>query len=193
LWTTPSFTIDSTLPTLTFTGNSNRRTTPITGSASATDALAGLSGNVLYNTISYTTSCDNGSSTAPYYATDGIRTGYACISDKAGNIRTGAMTYKIDQTAPTLILPITSILTNTGVSIVISGTDTTSGLSGFARSKLSGTGTLSFSTTTGTSSTISATTDGIYTIQVVAKDNANNTTTGTFTLIKDTTGPILSG
>ncbi len=193
LWTTPSFTIDSTLPTLTFTGNSNRRTTAITASATATDTLAGLSGTVMYNTIPYTTTCDNGSSTAPYYDIDGIRTGYACISDKAGNVRTGAMTYKIDQTAPTLTLPTTSILTNTWVSIAITGEDTTSGLSGFVRSKLSGTGTINFSSTTGTSSTLSANTDGEYIIQVVAKDNANNISTGTFTFIRDTTGPNLSG
>ena len=113
--------------------------------------------------------------------------------DNAGNIRTGTMAYKIDQTAPNLTMNTGTIQTNTGITINITGSDTTAGISGFQRSKISGTGTITFSNATGSSSKLTASTDGTYSIQVIVKDNANNTTTGTFTLIWDTTAPSLSG
>jgi hypothetical protein len=41
--------------------------------------------------------------------------------DKAGNVRTGQQSYKIDKTAPLLTMP-TDIITNTGTTINIIAT-----------------------------------------------------------------------
>lgn len=58
LWTTTNITIDSISPTITRTGNSNWRTGGLLASATATDALAGLSGTIVYATTPFTTNCN---------------------------------------------------------------------------------------------------------------------------------------
>jgi hypothetical protein len=86
--TTPTFTVDSTAPTaIVFTGNSNRRNTSITATGTSTDALAGLrTTGVVYRTdTAFTGDCDGAVATTipPTFTTDGYRTGYACVADKA--------------------------------------------------------------------------------------------------------------
>lgn len=126
--TTPTFIVDSTAPTaIVFTdSNSNRRNTNATMTGTSTDALAGLrTTGVVYRTnAAFTGDCDGASATTtpPSFTTEGIFTGYACVMDRAGNIRTGSQMYKIDKSAP-LISMGSDITTNTGIatSIVVTG------------------------------------------------------------------------
>ncbi len=196
-WTTPTFIVDSTAPTaIVFTdNNSNRRNTNATATGTSTDALAGLwtTGMVYRTTTAFTGNCEGGTTTTPTFTTDGYRTGYACIMDKAGNIRTGQQVYKIDKTPPALQIPTNSIA-NTGKIINITGTDTLAGISWYLRSKVSGPGTINFSPSTTTEDpTISANTDGMYVLKVVITDNAGNQTSWIINFIRDTTAPILTG
>ena len=195
-WQTSSFTIDSTAPTAIVFGdtNSNRRNTSATGTGTSTDALAGLrTTGVVYRTDAmFTSNCDGGTTTPPTFSTDGISTGYACVMDKAGNIRTGQQLYKIDKTAPSLTMPADKIV-NTGTIINITGDTAIAWISWYTRTKISGPWAITFSTgSTIEDPTVSANTDGIYVLQVVVKDNANNVTTGTINFTRDTTAPILS-
>lgn len=194
-WTTPTFIVDSTRPTtIIFTdSNSNRRNTNATATGTSTDVLAGLrSTGILYKTdTAFTESCDWWTTIPPTFSTEGYHTGYACISDNAGNIRTGQQSYKIDKTLPNLQLW-SWIITNTAVSINITGTDTLAGISWYLRSQISWPGTIIFTNTTSEDPTVNADTDGEYILQVLVKDNANNITTGTIEFIRDTTAPILT-
>jgi len=116
--TTPTFTVDSAAPTaIVFAdANSNRRNTNATATGTSTDALAGLrTTGVVYRTdTAFTGDCDGAiaTTTPPTFTTEGVRTGYACVADKAGNIRTGQQVYKIDKSAPLLTMP-ADIITNT--------------------------------------------------------------------------------
>lgn len=111
--------------------------------------------------------------------------------DKAGNITTGQQVYKIDKTAPLLTMGADKS-TNTGITINITTTGDIAGISGYTRSKIAGTGTITFSSTTTEDPFVTANTDGTYIIQVVVKDNANNITTGTINFTRHSIAPILS-
>jgi hypothetical protein len=194
--TTPTFIVDRTAPSISLITTPTRRTTPITWSATASDAHAGLSGSILYKyntpTAYTTTTCDTGTTIAPYFSGDGIWTGYACVHDKAGNVGVTTRTYRIDSTAPSIEMFTWTLYKNATFTMTATGFDATAGISGYQRTKLSGTGTITFwSRTTGTT-TISASTNGTYTIQVKAIDRANNSWFTTFTLVWDNQAPTLT-
>ncbi len=194
---TAAFYIDSTAPTaISFTDNSAlRRHTSATGTGTSTDALAWLRATgVVYRTdIAFTGNCNGWTTTPPTFTADGVQTGYACVMDKAGNIRTGQQVYKIDTTPPLLSMW-SDISTNTGIAMNITATGDVSGISWYTRTKLSGTGTVTFSTgSTAKNPTVSASSDDTYVLQLVVKDNANNVTTGTLNFVRHTTPPVLTG
>jgi len=194
---TANFIVDSTMPTLSLSNASTtiRKNTNTTITATSSDALAWIRDNgVQYRTdMAFTTACTWWSSTPPTFTEEGIFTGYACVQDKAGNTRTIAGTYKIDKTPPTLQVP-TTITTNTATIITITWTDTLAGISWYIRSMASGpTGwTTTFNTPTSQFPTVSWNVNGTYTLQVLARDNANNITTGTIAFVRDTIAPILT-
>ena len=192
---TSAFYIDSTKPTLTFTDtNSNRRNTNATWTATASDALAGLrTTGIVYRTdAQFDQYCNGWSTTVPVLSVDGTWYVYACVLDKAGNVKTGAQTYKIDKTAPLLTMP-ADIITNTGTTINITVNGDVAGISWYTRTKLSGTWTVTFTTATTQDPVVSANTDWPFVLQVVVKDNANNLTTWTINFTRHTIAPILTG
>ena len=83
------------------------------------------------------------------------------------------MTYKIDSIAPIIQMETGTIYKNTGFTMTTTGIDTTAGISGYQRSKISGTGTITFGSATNNQTTILASTGGTYVIQLKAIDNAN--------------------
>ncbi len=192
---TTNFTIDSTPPTaINFAdNNNNRRKTNAIATGTSTDILAWLRTTwVVYKTSSaFTDTCNWWTTTPPTFTTDGYRTGYACIMDRAGNIRTGQQSYKIDKTPPTLILwP--DIITNTWVTIHITGTDNWAWIASYTRSKLSWTGTITFSSTSSENPFITGSGDGQYVLQVVVRDNASNITTGTINFYRHENAPVIT-
>jgi len=84
------------------------------------------------------------------------------------------------------------IITNTGTATNIIVTGDVSWISWYTRSKLSWTGTITFSSSTGQNPTVRGSWDGTYVLQVVVKDNANNVTTGTINFTRHTVAPSLT-
>lgn len=193
-WILNNFTVDSIKPTLTFADTSSwRRSTNATWTVTTIDTWAWVaSTGIVYKTSSaFTDTCDWWTTTPPTFTTDGYRTGYACVMDRAGNIRTGQQSYKIDKTPPTLILwP--NIITNTWVTIHITGTDNWAWIASYTRSKLWWTGTITFSSTSIEDPFITGSGDGQYVLQVVVKDNASNITTGTINFYRHENAPVIT-
>ncbi len=194
--TTPTFIVDRTVPSISLITTPTRRTTPITWSATASDAHAWISGNILYKyntpTGYTTTTCDTWSTTAPYFSGDWIWTGYACVHDRAWNVGVTTRTYRIDATPPTIEIFTWTLYKNSTFSMTATGFDTTAGISGYQWIKLSGTGTITFWSPTIDTTTISASTNGTYIIQIKAIDKANNSGFATFTLVWDNQAPTLT-
>lgn len=138
--TTPTFIVDTTAPTaIAFTGNTNRTNQDVTATGTSTDVLAGLwtTGMLYKTTYAFGADCAGGTTTVPVFTSDGYQTGYACIYDRAGNIRTGQQGYKIDKTAP-----IISSMTSTKSANAIffentTVTDVPSGIASYLWAKIS--------------------------------------------------------
>ena len=191
---TTDFIVDSTKPTITFIDtNTNRRNYNATGTTTSWDTLAGIrSTGVLYRTdVQFDEYCNGWSTTVPVLTADGTWYIYACVQDKAGNVKTWVQMYKIDKTAPIVTMPADKrVNATTGIDITVNGD--VSGISWYTRSKVSGPGTITFTTANLQDPTVSASAEWTYIVQVLVKDNANNTTTGTMQFIRDTTAPILT-
>ncbi len=71
-------------------------------------------------------------------------------------------------------------------------TDATSGIASYLWSKVSGSGTITFGTSAAEDTTISASVDDDYVIQLLSTDNAGNSATDTFNLTWDTTAPTIT-
>lgn len=193
-WILNNFTVDSIKPTLTFADTSSwRRSTNATWTVTTIDTWAWVaSTGIVYKTSSaFTDTCDWWTTTPPTFTTDGYRTGYACVMDRAGNIRTGQQSYKIDKTAPLLNMW-SAIITNTGTTINITTTWDIAGIASYARSKISWSGTITFSSATIEDPFVTASDDDMYVLQIVITDNAGNATTGTINFTRNATAPIIT-
>ncbi len=192
---TADFIIDSTMPSFNFSDtNSNWRNTNATWSTTTpTDNLAWIrSTGMLYRTDwPFTTNCDGWTSTIPVFTTEWIHTWHACVMDRAGNVRTRTQVYRIDKTAPIVTMP-ANIATNTWVTININVNWDISGIASYTWSKLSGPGTITFSSTNTQNPFVTANLDGNYVLQVVVRDNANNISTGTVNFVWSATAPVIT-
>ncbi len=112
------------------------------------------------------------------------------VEDKAGN--SSGYTFAIDTIAPTLQVYTGTLYQNTGFTMIATGYDATAGISWYQWTKLSGTGTITFSSSTGNQTNITASTWWIYTIQVKVIDKANYSWLATFTVIRNTDAPTLT-
>lgn len=191
-----NFIVDSIKPTLTFADTlSWRRNTNATWIVTTIDTWAWVANTgIFYRTdTAFTGICDGGTNTPPTFTTEGYRTGYACVIDRVGNIRTGQQSYKIDKTAPLLTMP-ANIITNTGATINITVTGDISWISWYTRSMLSWptSGTIVFSGQTAQDPFVTGSGDGDYILQVLVRDNANNITTWTIHFYRNTTAPIIT-
>ena len=195
---TATFIIDSTMPNFFFNTNSDwRNTDAIWSTTIPTDNLAWIrSTGMLYRTDwPFTTNCDGWTGTIPIFSEEWIHTWYACVMDKAGNVRTKAQVYKIDKTAPIVQMP-APITTNTWKTININVNDGSwdvSWIKSYTWSKISGPWTITFYTDDDIKDPfVTADTDWHYVLQVVVKDNATNTTTWTIDFFWNATAPIIT-
>lgn len=97
----------------------------------------------------------------------------------------------LDTTAPTVNAGLDKT-TNAQFTQAAAASDSASGISSYAWSKLSGPGTVIFSTTSSATAAISADEDGVYVVRLGVTDVAGNTGTGTFTLNWVTSLPAIS-
>ncbi|MDE2079223.1 MAG: right-handed parallel beta-helix repeat-containing protein [Patescibacteria group bacterium] len=119
------------------------------------------------------------------------------ITDAAGNVSfagdSGSQVTKgIDANAPDVTMPATTYASTTA-TIAATASDTGSGVSTYAWSEASGPGTVHFGSASDATTTVSASADGTYTLQLVVTDVAGNTTTKTSEFYWDTTAPALVG
>ena len=98
---------------------------------------------------------------------------------------------KLDTTAPSVNAGADKV-TNAQFTQTAAASDSASGVSAYAWSKVSGPGTVTFSNSNSATATISAGTDGTYVIRLVATDNAGNAGTGSFTLNWETSLPAIT-
>lgn len=191
---TDDFIVDSTKPTVTFTDtNTNRRNYNATGTTTSWDALAGIrSTGVLYRTdVQFDQYCNGWSTTVPVLTAEWTGYIYACVQDKAGNVKTGVQMYRIDKTAP-LVSTGTSKKVNTATAMTITVTGDFAGISWYTRSKLSGPWAITFTTAGSQNPLVSADTEGEYSLQVLVQDNASNIATGIISFTRDITAPVLT-
>jgi len=195
---TATFIIDSTMPNFFFNTNSDwRNTDAIWSTTIPTDNLAWIrSTGMLYRTDwPFTTNCDGWTGTIPIFTEEWTHTWYACVMDKAGNVRTKAQVYKIDKTAPIVHMP-AAITTNTWKTINIDVNDGSwdvSWIQSYKWSKISGPWTITFYTGDDVKDPfVTADTDWHYVLQVVVKDYATNTTTWIIDFFWNATAPIIT-
>lgn len=173
------FTVDSTKPNITNIISGRI----YTGTIIPTIVEVNYSGSILTSstgTTRYTTTGFSITQNGRYTLT---------VDDLAGN--TTGYTFAIDTVAPTVQIDTGTIYKNTGFTMTATGIDATAGISGYQRTKLSGTGTLTFGSGTSNTTSITASTGGTYVIQVKAIDKANLSGFATFTLIRDNQAPTL--
>lgn len=114
-------------------------------------------------------------------------------TDSLNNSASDTFTLTWDEFAPTINMGSATELRRVAFTKDITVSDTNSGLGlTYLWSKSAGPGTVNFSSTSTEDPSISATTDGSYTIQVTVTDIAGNSATETFTLTWDTTPPTVN-
>lgn len=136
-------------------------------------------------------SLDASSYTPVVSLSDGSHTLYVKAMDNAGN--SGAVastTIIVDTIAPVITNAGQSYTTNASVGISAVVTEGGSGIASHAWSKASGPGTISFSAPTSATTNATADIDGQYVLRSTVIDNAGNTTTGDYYLIRDTVPPV---
>ena len=83
-------------------------------------------GEPVYSDTAFTSNCDGGATGYTVYSSDGNYTIYACVMDKAGNIKKVNQTYRIDKTNPSVNAG-TDIRVKTGTQIDSAISDVLSG------------------------------------------------------------------
>jgi uncharacterized repeat protein (TIGR01451 family) len=151
----------------------------------------------------YNVSLDNGSaissSTNTYYdwtipAVDGVHTFKVQSVDAGSNASAWSATCQItlDQTNPTVDAGTNKSAKALFTQSSSSASDGGSGISSYAWTKVSGPGTANFSSSSVLHPDITATVDGTYVLRLTVTDNVGNSANDTFTLIWDTTPPVVT-
>ncbi|MBW6462221.1 MAG: hypothetical protein K0B07_04200 [DPANN group archaeon] len=125
------------------------------------------------------------------FSDEGITYLMYTTADKARNIpepETSTTIIKIDKTGPTVDAG-TDKTTNTEILQTATATDTYSGVASYNWTNVSGPGIITFGAPTEETTTISADTDGTYTIRLTVTDNVGNTGYDEMTLVWDETLP----
>ncbi len=109
--------------------------------------------------------------------------------DYAGNTAVEIYEFTID--SPPTVDAGSNLTTNTQFLQNATTNDTGSGIASYNWTKISGTGTITFENASMEDTNISANLDGLYVIQLNVTDNAGNWAVDNFTLVWDTTPPVI--
>ncbi|MFA6006593.1 MAG: hypothetical protein WC764_02600 [Candidatus Paceibacterota bacterium] len=118
------------------------------------------------------------------------------FTDNAGNagsavsVTSNGTSVKFDKTNPTVSAG-SDASANAQFTQNATASDAGSGIATYSWTKTAGSGTITFGTPVAEDTTVSASVDGAYTIQLVATDNAGNTATSTATVTWDATAPTI--
>lgn len=162
-----------------------------------------LAWSTVIGAASYNISLDGGGATnvgsTTYYdwtmpATDGVHTFKVQAVDNLENTSSWSSICKItlDQEGPTVDAGANQHTKTSFSQSSSSASDGSAGIATYTWTKVSGPGTITFSDNTILHPTVYANTDGTYIIRLTATDNAGNSASDTFTLIWDTTPPVIT-
>ncbi len=194
--TTYSWTIDTVPPVLTevtpvATPTSNKTPSYVFNTTKAGDITYG--GGCTGSPTSTTTPGDVTATFGPL--ADGVYHCTVTVKDSAGNDSNtlAASEFRVDTTPPVINLG-PDLIASTTVSEHATVTDIDgSGVATYAWTNESpSVGTITFGTPDAEDTTIAASTDGVYTLQLVATDKAGNTSTSTMSFTWDTTPPVIT-
>lgn len=162
-----------------------------------------LAWNSVSGAATYDVSLDGGAATsagsATYYdwtipASDGAHTFAVRAVDSIGNATawSGICQVTLDQTAPTVDAGTDRTTKTSFTQSSSSASDGGSGIASYDWTKVSGPGTISFTTGSVLHPNVSASADGTYVLRLTVTDSAGNSASDTFTLIWDTTPPVIT-
>ncbi|MDP3837255.1 MAG: Ig-like domain repeat protein, partial [bacterium] len=192
-----SFTWDTTGPDITIANaNLGAINTPTASGASATDAngVASYAWTKVSGpgTITFAPSA---TSTDPVMSAseDGAYVARFTVTDTVGNSSTSDVNFTWDTTAPNITITNSNLGAIRVATASGASASDTNGIASYAWTKVSGTGTITFSSSaTIANPTMAANTDGAYVARLTVTDNAGNTSTSDVSFIWDTTGPDIT-
>jgi hypothetical protein len=195
---TQTLTVDTTPPSLDFTGGAVSATAeanpPIAGTSDAigrtvTVTVAGVGVPVI--TVTATVVSPGVWTVSPGVVSNGVKTVTATVSDAAGNITTATQTLTVDTTAPKLTVDGGPVVLTSDATPTVSGTSDLIG--GTVTIVVGGTAFTAVVDVDGNWSVESDTlTDGEHTVEVTVVDPAGNRNALTQTLTVDATEPTIS-
>ena len=187
---TSTFTVDTVPPTVN-AGTNKTASSTFTTNSSANDVTSGIA-SYLWSTVSGPGTITFGSSTSTNTtisaSVDGTYVIKLLVTDNVGNSASSTFSLVWDTVAPTVNAGTNKTASSTFTTNA-SASDVTSGVASYQWSKVSGPGTITFSSSTASTTNVFANTDGTYAIKLLATDNASNSASSTFSLIWDTIAP----
>ncbi|HQU07871.1 MAG: hypothetical protein B7X04_02260 [Parcubacteria group bacterium 21-54-25] len=194
--TTYTWTINTTAPVL-------KEVTPIT-TPTASTTVSYVFNTTKPGSLAYAGSCNNGSLRS-VSAEGNATTTFSSLSDGLYNSCTITETDNAGNTSNVLtiapfIIDTTPPVINVGPAIIASttvtenatATDALSGVASTTWTQVAGPGTVTFGSLHATSTTLTASIDGLYTLQLAATDKAGNTSTATLSFTWDTVPPTIT-
>ncbi|MHC1709408.1 MAG: right-handed parallel beta-helix repeat-containing protein [Methanomassiliicoccales archaeon] len=184
-YTSVSFTVDTTAPVVTITApigggySSNRTVTWTVDDVSGANLTQVSTDNANWTTITGTS--------RTFMLADGTYNVYVRVTDRVGLVGTDSVTFTIDTLTPTvdIVSPTVDAYNNTGsVRVTWNAADA----NGIAKTEVSKDGS-SWSTVTGTSTTLTGLTDGTWTLYVRVTDPAGNMMTDSAVVGVSLSGP----
>ena len=189
-----SVTLDQTAPTVTAGSDQTKRSGFNQIDSSATDSTSGIarydwtkvSGPGAISFTDPSTLHPDVSASA-----DGTYVIELTVTDSAGNSATDTFKLIWDTTSPSVDAGFNKSANVSFTQTSASASDSLIGIASYSWSKLSGPGTVSFTTSADLKPQISASADGTYVLQLLITDKLGNSASDTFTLIWDKTAPAV--
>jgi len=185
---TSTFTVDTTVPTITITGGASVTTNDRTPTISGTTSEAnGTTISITLNSQTFTTTASGGTWTRDWPTTlaDGTYPTTASVTDAAGNSATANQNITVDGTAPSVAIssPTNGSTTSDNTPLINGTAETGTTVRVYVDGNLAATLPVNGSGTWNYTSAILS--DGSHTVQATATDNAGNvgtSSTNTFTV-----------